>query len=49
MKFFKYDNDNGCITFNDEGILIVREYNALMNVTRNKTKTDKLGMNKERA
>lgn len=49
MKFFKYDNDNGCIILNDEGILLVREYSLLMESSRNKSKTDKSGINKERA
>ena len=49
MKFFLYDNVNGDVTINDEAILTVREFAALMDIERNKTKNDKTGKKKERA
>lgn len=49
MKFFRYNNDSGALELNDEGILVVAEYKALLNPERNKTKTDKTGHLKERA
>lgn len=49
MKFFLYDNVNGEVTINDEGILLVREFNALLNLERNKSKTDKTGQKREKA
>ena len=49
MKFFKYDNDNGYVILNDEGILLVSEFRALMESSRNKSASDKTGHNKDRA
>lgn len=49
MKFFKYDNDNGYVSLNDEGILVVSQFKALLDPKRNKSATDKTGINKERA
>lgn len=49
MKFFLYDNVNEGISINDEGILLVREFNALLDLERNKSKTDKTGQKLERA
>jgi len=49
MKFFKYDNDNGEVILNDEGILLAKEFSALLEAGRNKTPQDKAGKNKERA
>ena len=49
MKFFKYDNDNGYVVLNDEGILLVSEFKALMEPGRNKSADDKTGKNRERA
>lgn len=49
MKFFRYDQVDGSIELNDEGILLVREFMALMDLDRNKSKTDKTGKKRERA
>lgn len=49
MKFFKYDNDIGDITLNDEQILTIKEFKVLLDENRNKTKNDKTGHLKERA
>jgi hypothetical protein len=49
MKFFLYDNVNEGVTLNDEGILLIKEFAALMNPTRNKTKEDKTGLKRQRA
>lgn len=49
MKFFKYDNENGEVILNDEGILVTKEFKALLEVDRNKSPQDKAGKNKERA
>lgn len=46
MKFFIYDNVNETLMLNDESILLIREFDALMNEERNKTKSDKLGKHK---
>lgn len=49
MKFFKYDSESGGLILNDEGILVISEYRALMNLDRNKSKTDKTGTSREKA
>lgn len=49
MKFFVYDNAIGDVMLNDESILLIKEFKALLNDDRNKTKTDKTGKNRERA
>lgn len=49
MKFFLYDNVNNEVVLNDEGILVTKEFAALLDLERNKTKTDKTGKKKERA
>lgn len=49
MKFFLYDNVNGDIALNDEGILLIREFAALINPERNKCKEDKTGLKRLRA
>lgn len=49
MKFFAYDNVNHKVSIEDEGILLVKEFEALMDPNRNKTTTDKTGKNRERA
>lgn len=43
MKFFKYDQANGAVELNDEGILLIKEFSALLDPKRNR------GKNKERA
>lgn len=49
MKFFLYDNASEEVVLNDEGILLIREFAALMNPERNKCKEDKTGLKKLRA
>lgn len=49
MKFFQYDNVNGCVVLNVPEILLVKEFAALMAEERNKSKHDKTGKLKERA
>lgn len=49
MKFFLYDNVNEGIELNDEGILLVREFAALLEPNRNKCKEDKTGLKRLRA
>ena len=46
MKFFNYDNVNGEILIEDESILLIREFAALLEPERNKTKEDKTGKKK---
>ena len=46
MKFFNYDSGNGEVLINDESFLLIREFCALMDNDRNKTKSDKTGKNK---
>lgn len=43
MKFFKYDKVNGTIEIDDESILLIKEFNALLELKRNKTLQDKTG------
>ena len=49
MKFFKYDQANGVVKLNDEGILLVKEFTHLIESDRNKHNKDKTGKNKDRA
>lgn len=49
MKFFLYDNVNDGIVLNDESILLIREFNALLEPSRNKSKEDKTGSKRLRA
>ena len=49
MKFFVYDDVNGEIMLNDEDILLIREFSALYDEKRNKTKEDKTGRKRKRA
>lgn len=49
MKFFIYDSVNEEIMLNDESILLIREFAALLDVKRNITKDDKTGKKKTRA
>ena len=48
MKFFVYDNVNGVVSIDEESILLIKEFEALMTPERNKTKEDKVGKNKTR-
>lgn len=43
MKFFIYDNVNGNVQLNSEGLLVISEFANLLSNDRNKTKEDKLG------
>jgi len=49
MKWFVYDNVNGNISLDEEGLLLVEEFDALLSLDRNKTSTDKTGKQKLRA
>lgn len=49
MKFFKYDNENGFLSLNDESILLISEFRELMETERNRSFTDPTGLLKERA
>ena len=49
MKFFIYDNVNGNVQLNSEGLLVISEFANLLSNDRNKTKEDKLGKKKEKA
>lgn len=49
MKFFVYDNVNGSIALDDESILLIKEFEALLSDSRNKTKDDKTGKKRTRA
>ena len=49
MKFFLYDNASEEVVLNDEGILLIREFAALMNPERNKCKEDPKGTKRLRA
>jgi hypothetical protein len=49
MKFFLYDNVNETVVLNDEGTLLIREFAALLESSRNKCKEDKTGLKKLRA
>jgi hypothetical protein len=42
MKFFIYDNANGEVVLNDEAILLIREFDALLEDKRNKVKKGKI-------
>lgn len=49
MKFFSYDNANGEVILNEDSVLLITEFRALLEPDRNKTKTDKVGKKKELA
>ena len=49
MKFFVYDNVNGNISIDDESVLLLSEFEALLEPSRNITKSDKTGKQKTRA
>lgn len=49
MKFFKYDNEHGNLIIDNDSILLVKEFQKLLDVNRNKSKSDKSGINKEKA
>lgn len=43
MKFFIYDKNNGNLALEDESILLIKQIAALLEPSRNITKTDKTG------
>jgi hypothetical protein len=49
MKFFVYDNVNGIVSIENENILLIKEFEDLLEDGRNKTKEDKTGKKKTRA
>jgi hypothetical protein len=49
MKFFVYDNVNGDVSLDVESILLIKEFEDLLEFSRNKTKTDKTGNLRTRA
>lgn len=49
MKFFLFDNSDNSVVVNEPEVLLIREFSALWNNDRNKTKTDPKGIKKERA
>ena len=49
MKFFLFDNSNNSIVINEPEVLLIREFSALWDNARNKTKSDKTGQKKTRA
>lgn len=49
MKFFLFDNATNSVVINEPEALLVREFSALWNNDRNKTKSDPKGIKKTRA
>lgn len=49
MKFFVYDNVNGNVALEDSSILLIKEFEALLDNDRNKSTEDKTGKKKLRA
>jgi hypothetical protein len=49
MKFFVYDNVNGNVMLEEIELLLLKEFEALLDVERNKCKEDKTGKKKLRA
>ena len=49
MKFFVYDNVNGNVSIEDSGLLLVNEFEALLDDSRNKNSVDKTGKKRLRA
>ena len=49
LKLFLYDNERAKVVLNEPDILLIKEFAALMDNERNKTKTDKKGEQKELA
>ena len=49
MKFFIYDKDNGQLILEDESLLLVKEFEALIEPKRNITKIDKTGKQNTKA
>jgi len=49
MKFFVYDNVNGNVSLEDTSILLIKEFEALLEDNRNKSSADKTGKKRLRA
>lgn len=49
MNFFVYDNSENKLTIEEYSILLVKEFNALWDIDRNKCKEDKTGKRRLRA
>lgn len=49
MKFFLFDNSNNSVVVNEPEVLLIKEFAALWNNERNKTKGDPKGTKKTRA
>ena len=49
MKYFTVDKSTGSLDFSDSRILLIKEFKALLDSTRNKSKSDPKGEIKERA
>lgn len=49
MKYFTVDKSTGSLDFSDSRILLIKEFKALLDSTRNKSKSDPEGEIKERA
>ena len=49
MKYFTVDKSTGSLDFSDPRILLIKEFKALLDSTRNKSKSDPKGEIKERA
>lgn len=49
MKFFVYDNVNGNVSLEDTSILLIKEFEALIDDNRNKSSVDKTGKKRLRA
>lgn len=49
MKYFTVDKSTGSLDFSDSRILLIKEFKALLDSTRNKSKSDPDGEIKERA
>lgn len=49
MKFFLFDNSNNSVVVNEPEVLLIKEFAALWNNERNKTKGDPKGIKKTRA
>ena len=49
MKFFVYDNVNGNVSLEDTSILLIKEFEALIDDNRNKSSSDKMGKKRLRA
>ena len=43
MKFFVYDNVNGNVSLEDTSILLIKEFEALIDDNRNKSSSDNMG------